>query len=95
MWVIAASKQEGMIKNITLAQEAQQLPSMGNITVKVQPGDWLSPTLDLNSSPANFHLVHQCQETLQRDYQAIQELIQSSFQLENSFPETQTLVAKG
>lgn len=82
MVVDLANTQEGVIIAETITSQLSSLPSLKNMVIKKSSGDYLVKTKDLMSSPAKFHLAHESQEQLMRDYETIQTVGRNGFVLQ-------------
>lgn len=81
--VMAISQKEGLIKNITLAEDLKkQISSLCFMRLKKKPGDKLQKTIDLNSSPATIFLALEDKKLLDEEYQKLLKLVDAGFELQ-------------
>jgi len=72
--VMLISHQEGRVVAPAGMREVEQLESFAGTISMVEPGDTITPTVDLFSCPGIIYLVHPDRGVLQRDYERIREL---------------------
>jgi hypothetical protein len=72
--VMLISHQEGRIVAEAGMREVQELESFAGTISMAQPGDAITPTVDLFSCPGIIYLIHPDRAVLQRDYERIREL---------------------
>jgi len=82
--VMLISHQEGRIVAEAGMKEVEQLESFAGTISMAQPGDTITPTVDLFSCPGIIYLIHPDRTVLQRDYERIREIEQTigMFQLD-------------
>ncbi|HEX4804786.1 MAG TPA: hypothetical protein VFU94_02700 [Conexibacter sp.] len=72
--VMLISHHEGRVVAEAGMKEVERLESFAGTISMAQPGDLVTPTVDLFSCPGIIYLVHPDRELLQRDYDRIREL---------------------
>lgn len=84
--VMLISHQSGRIVAEAGMREVEQLESFAGTISMAEPGDAITPTVDLFSCPGIIYLVHPDRTVLQRDYERIRELEETvgMFELESS-----------
>ena len=63
----------GKLGALPLLDSVRALPSFFRLNLSVKPGDPLTRTVDLNSSPGDLLLVHDDEEVLMRDFHRLRE----------------------
>jgi hypothetical protein len=72
--VMLISHEGGRVVAPAGMREVEQLESFAGTISMVEPGDTITPTVDLFSCPGIIYLVHPDRGVLQRDYDRIREL---------------------
>lgn len=72
--VMLISHQEGRIVAEAGMKEVERLESFAGTISMAEPGDTITPTVDLFSCPGIIYLIHPDRTILQRDYDRIREL---------------------
>lgn len=75
--VMLISHQEGRIVAEAGMREVEQLESFAGTISMAQPGDTITPTVDLFSCPGIIYLIHPDRTVLQRDYERIRDIEQT------------------
>lgn len=65
---------EGVIKGLPRADEIRGLPSFSDMKLPLRPGDTITRTVDVFSSPGHVVLIHPDMETVRRDIAAIRQI---------------------
>ncbi len=72
--VMLISHQAGRVVSDAGMREVEALPSFAGSIAMAQPGDEITPTIDLFSCPGMIYLVDPDRELLRRDYERLREL---------------------
>jgi biotin carboxylase len=72
--VMLISHQGGRVVSDAGMREVERLPSYAGSIAMAQPGDEITPTVDLFSCPGMIYLVDPDREVLRRDYERLREL---------------------
>lgn len=77
--MLLSSDKEGEITDIPLMSHLEGFETIVNVNIRVKVGDRLKKTVDLNSSPGNFHLAHKDRNKIQEEYNKIKLLAKDGF----------------
>lgn len=79
-WADLIVPESGTIKSFTLLDEVKKFKSFYSANVCISPGDYLSRTVDLYTSPGSIYLVNEDPDQLEIEYLKLRKLEKESYE---------------